>query len=244
MDPFNEVKEDAWSTVGTLENILSTKIITPDTILDFNNNYQELLEIFEDLKQAHKIGEQQPDKFHLSNQDIDNRKLILKELDGKIKDIQIQWNHIQNNSFDSRSSTPLMNRKPRDVTTMSNRISQDGDSSNPENPFNDSISNLDNGLNQFQQQQLIDEQDLQLDSIHDTMRNLNQQAMMMGNELEEQGIMLDELDHEIDNVSSKVQRGLKRINHVLEKNRETASNWCIGILTVALCVLLILVIAL
>ncbi|KAK6197352.1 member of the syntaxin family of t-snares [Scheffersomyces amazonensis] len=241
MDPFNEVKEDAWNTVSNLEGILATSSITPEVILDYNNNYQELLEIYEDLKQAHTIGQQQPEKFHLTTQDNYNRKAILKDLESKISDIQLQWNHLQ--SDNSRSSTPLMNRKPRDVTTMSNRISQDGNESIPENPFSD-VANLETGLTQFQQQQLIQEQDLHLDSIHDTMRNLNQQAMMMGNELEEQGIMLDELDNEIDTVANKVQRGLKRMNHVLEKNRETASNWCIGILTVALCILLILVIAL
>ena len=117
---------------------------------------------------------------------------------------------------------------------MSNRISQDGQEDEDIDPFS-----ADSAMTSYQQQELIQEQDL-LDDIHQTMMNLNQQAAIMGDELEEQGFMLDELDYEMDNVDNKLQRGMKSINIFLERNKETASNWCIGILVVVLCVLLVL----
>ncbi|KAK6457064.1 member of the syntaxin family of t-snares [Scheffersomyces xylosifermentans] len=239
MDPFNEVKDDAWAAVDTLESLLrqhsnSGVPPSPDAILDFNNNYQELQEICEDLKQAISISESQPDKFRLSSSDIDSRKAVLADLQSKIVDIKSQWHSIDIRA--SSNGTPTGGIKPREITTMSNRISQDDENSNPENPFNEQF-------NQFQQQEMIQEQDVQLDSIHQTMKNLNQQAALMGNELEEQGFMLDELDEELDHVDNRLQRGMKRINVFIEKNRERGSDWCIGILVVALCILLILVIA-
>lgn len=223
MDPFNEVQDDAWSTIATLEEILRRKQahgVAPELAQDFSNNYQELKEIQTDLEQALAISAADPERFHLGKDDVERRREILHELLDKLVSIKRRW------------ETP----QKQAVTTMANRISQDDGGDTPENPFLDQMT-------QYQQQEMIGEQDLQLGSIHDTMKNLNQQAAIMGDELEQQGYMLDELDTELDHVGSKLNRGVKRVNVFIEKNKERASDWCIGILVVALCILLILVIA-
>ncbi|RCK65248.1 t-SNARE affecting a late Golgi compartment protein 1 [Candida viswanathii] len=229
MDPFNEVKEDAYNSIRALESIIKARPSgqppTSEQQYDFENNYQELQEIYQDLQQALSISESQPAKFNLSDIDISNRKSVLLDLDNRMSQLQNTWN----------------TKQYRDVTTMSNRISQDGGSGGvDDNPFADDAGG--SGMTSYQQQELINEQDTQLDDIHRTMMNLNQQASIMGNELEEQGYMLDELDYELDNVDNKLQRGMKRINIFLERNKETASNWCIGILVVVLCILLVVLI--
>ncbi|EGW32206.1 uncharacterized protein SPAPADRAFT_61289 [Spathaspora passalidarum NRRL Y-27907] len=232
MDPFNEVRDDAWKAIAVLEEIIGQRRSQPASAdvsalsQDFDNNYQELLEIYEDLQQAIAISESQPQRFNLSPQELSKRKHILVDLDRRASELKSQWDNV--------------NSKLRAVTTMSNRISQDGNMIS-ENPFADAAGEG-SGMTHFQEQQMIQEQDLQLDSIHVTMQNLNQQAQIMGNELEDQGFMLDDLDYEIDNVDNKLQRGMKRINIFLERNKETASNWCIGILVVVLCVLLVILI--
>lgn len=220
MDPFNEVQDDAWATVGVLERLVREVNVrnSQDLSADIENNLQEFQEIYTDLEQALAVSEQQPQRFGLSSEDLRQRRNVLGQLKTRINQIRLDWH----------------GKKQREVTTMSNRISQD------ENPFLDPPS----GLSELQTQEVIQEQDMQLDSIHETMRNLNQQASMMGLELEDQGFMLDELDADLDHVGSKLQRGMRRVNQVIERNKETASNWCIGILTVVLCILLILVIAL
>ncbi|RLV89955.1 T-SNARE affecting a late Golgi compartment protein 1 [Spathaspora sp. JA1] len=232
MDPFNEVRDDAWKAISVLEQIISqrreTRVDNASLSQDFDNNYQELLEIYQDLKQAISITEAQPQRFNLAPDELSKRKHILVDLDKKSRELKSQWDNV--------------NSKQRPITTMSNRISQDVQSNFiSDNPFADSTS-AEPGMTHYQEQQMIQEQDLQLDNIHITMQNLNQQAQLMGNELEDQGFMLDELDYEIDNVDNKLQRGMKRINVFLEKNRETASNWCIGILVVVLCILLVILI--
>lgn len=225
LDPFNEVEEDAWQQLRKLEEIGSNDFITENLKLDFTNVYQELEEIMNDLNEALNISKETPAQFNLTTEDINKRYDILNKLEDKKQTITRTWNNKINDP-----------RRTREVTSMSNRISQDG-----ENPFNDK-HRIDNEFNQYQQQELIKDQDLQLDSIHETMRNLNQQAMIMGNELEDQGMMLDDLDHNLDRVDNRLQQGLKRINWVIEKNRERGSDWCIGILVVALIVLLVLII--
>lgn len=228
MDPFNEVEEDCWSQIQALQALVtSTQHITEERKLDFQNDYQELVETLEDLEQAVHISESNPAQFSLTPTDIANRKQILAQLQKKIHDLQDDWNERVRNPH-----------RRREVTTMSNRISQDDGG----NPFSDD-QRLSREFSQFQQQEVLQSQDLQLDSIHKTMQNLNQQAALLGNELEDQGFMLDELDNEMDSVGNKVLRGLRRVNYVIEKNRETASNWCIGILVVVLCILLVVLIA-
>lgn len=228
MDPFKEVEEDCWSQIHSLGTFVKRSFhITDEAKLDFHNNYEELTETLEDLKQAVQISESNPSQFNLSSSEIVNRKQILSQLQLKIAGLKNEW--------DERVKYP---QRQREITTMSNRISQDEDR---EGPSSDS-RRIDREFNQFQEQEAIQNQDLQLDSIHETMRNLNQQAQMMGGELEEQGFMLDELDQDMDTVGSKLQRGLKRVNYVIEKNRDTASNCCIGVLVVVLVILLVLLI--
>lgn len=223
MDPFNEAEEYCWEQINSLTSFInSTSVITEDSKLDFANNYEELEETLEDLRQAVTILESNPTQFKLTPSDIVDRKNILVQLQQRIALLQNDW--------DAKTTNP---HRPREVTTMSNRISQDGD-----NPFSES-NRIDHEFNQFQQQELIQSQDLQLDQIHQTMQSLNQQATMMGGELEDQAYMLEDLDHEMDSVGNKLQRGLKRVSYVIEKNRETANNWCIGILMVVLCILLL-----
>lgn len=228
MDPFNEVEADCWTQVNALEHFIRLiRQVNENSKLDYSNNYQELMETLEDLNQAVVISESNPSHFSLTLSEIVNRKQILAQLQQKLASLDSEWADRVNNPH-----------RPREVTTMSNRISED----DGQNPFSDS-QRINQEFNLFQQQELMLSQDLQLDLIHQTMQNLNQQATMMGGELEEQGFMLEDLDQEMDTVGNKLQRGLKRVNFVIEKNRETASNWCIGILVVALCILLVLLIA-
>ncbi|CAH2355352.1 t-SNARE affecting a late Golgi compartment protein 1 [[Candida] railenensis] len=228
MDPFNDVSQDATSQLNTLRQFL-TKSVTPDSILDFDNTYLEIQETLEDLQGAVDISESNPGAYNLTENDISERKRVVSQLKSDLNTVVKTWSDMK--------TKPTNLKRQREITTMSNRISQD--TSQNENPFSDQ-NRLNDEFQQFQTQEMTQNQDMQLDSIHETMHNLNQQAMMMGQELEEQGYMLDDLDTEMDVVGSKLQRGLKRVNYVIEKNRERASDCCIVLLVIALCVLLVL----
>ncbi|KAI5854215.1 t-SNARE [Tricharina praecox] len=95
---------------------------------------------------------------------------------------------------------------------------------------------------QEQQVQIMREQDLQLDGVYRTVGNLREQAHVMGRELEEQAEMISALDTDVDRVQGKLGKGLKDLNKFIRKNEDTASNWCIGLLILVLCILLFLLI--
>jgi len=95
---------------------------------------------------------------------------------------------------------------------------------------------------QEQQVQIMREQDLQLDGVYRTVGNLREQAHVMGRELGEQAEMIDNLDTDVDKVQGKLGKGLKDLNKFIRKNEDTASNWCIGLLILVLCILLFLLI--
>lgn len=231
MDPFYDVLGDAKAQLETLRG-LAARAVTANAQLDFDNTHLEIEETLDDLRLSVEVSQTTPEQFNLTQRDIGERERIVAQLRRDLDGVVAAWRQ--------RCVDP---RRQREVTTMANRILQDGDSSGggggggaaPATQRNDEFE-------QFQQQQATQEQDLQLDSIHHTMRNLNQQAMLMGQELQDQGYMLDDLDQEIDVVGGKLQRGLKRVNYVLEKNRERASDCCIALLVVALCILLVLLI--
>ncbi|SCW02751.1 LAFE_0F13476g1_1 [Lachancea fermentati] len=90
------------------------------------------------------------------------------------------------------------------------------------------------------QEQMIREQDQHLDTIHHTMQNLHLQASTMGNELEDQGMLLEDLDQGMDGVMGKLARGRRQLEWVYEKNKEKYNDCCIGLLIAVLLVLLVL----
>ena len=97
--------------------------------------------------------------------------------------------------------------------------------------------------NEFQTQQtMMREQDEQLDDVYRTVGNLRNQAEDMGRELEEHGVMLDEVDTLADRVGGKLAVGTKKIGEVIRRNEDTYSSCCIACLIAVLVFLLILVI--
>lgn len=71
---------------------------------------------------------------------------------------------------------------------------------------------------QQRQMEILGEQDEALEGVFKTVGNLREQADAMGRELEEQGELLDSVDHLADRVGGKLQEGLKKIGWVIKNN--------------------------
>jgi t-SNARE syntaxin family protein len=74
------------------------------------------------------------------------------------------------------------------------------------------------GFEHQRQMELMHAQDEQLDGVFQTVGNLREQADVMGRELEDQVEMLGEVDSLADRVGGKLQNGVKRIKHIVQKN--------------------------
>lgn len=223
MDPFVEVLEDAQHQITNLEDFLK-KIteVNDETRSDFNNNISELSETIEDLKESIESSKSDPEFFKISKSEISKREGIVQKLEESYRDLQNQWNAKSGAGKASDGSDPFVRYNDEEA-----------------GPSNDEGFD---SFNQMQQEQMMREQDIHLDGVYTTMQNINLQARTMGNELEEQAYIIDEVDGELDRIGGKVSRGMRQVEHVIRRNQERASDCCIGLLIVALIVLLVLVI--
>ncbi|KAH9512447.1 Syntaxin-10 [Bulinus truncatus] len=93
---------------------------------------------------------------------------------------------------------------------------------------------------QQQQKLLIRSQDDQLDMIGTSVGVLKNMSQQIGNELEDQNIMLDEFHHEMDNTESKMDQTMKKMAKVLHMSNDRRQ-WCaIGVLSLVLLIIIIL----
>ena len=97
---------------------------------------------------------------------------------------------------------------------------------------------------QQRQEELLAEQDEALEGVSQTVGTLRAQADEMGRELEEQGVLIDEVDTVTDRVGGKLQSGIKRVEWIYKKNEERWGGCCISVLIVVLIILLVLVLVL
>lgn len=90
--------------------------------------------------------------------------------------------------------------------------------------------------NQYQSQQtMIKKQDLDLDDIEQAVIRIGRQGREIGNELHEQGVMLEELDQDVDTTSSRLKAAQKKMSEIIKKS---GSNTQL-VLIVALIIILI-----
>lgn len=179
-----------------------------------------------------------------SGHDIDDEvREILADLEETVKELDssvlvMKRDGYADDSLIRSRETQLLELK-RDVARLKSQMSipasngqqeLDSDTTDPESSPQENLL----------QEQMMQEQDQHLDTIHHTMQNLHLQASTMGQELEDQGMLLDEMDGGMDNVMSKLSRGRRQLEWVYEKNKEKYNDCCIGLLIVVLIVLLVL----
>lgn len=151
--------------------------------------------------------------------DTSERETTLNEIKQQLNDLRQQY-HIDEH--------PQLHLESNNIASMNHGLDDNNDQSLPTTQIN--------GL----QDQILQEQDIQLDNIHQTMKNLHLQAQTMGEELEDQGRILDDLDNNFDSVANKLSRSRRQLEWVYEKNKEKFNDCCILLLIIALIILLVL----
>ncbi|KAH8919484.1 hypothetical protein BT69DRAFT_1246388 [Atractiella rhizophila] len=89
---------------------------------------------------------------------------------------------------------------------------------------------------------LMQSQDNTLTSIGSTVGILREQAQVMGREIHEQVELVDDLSRSVDRTEGRMGRASKLMNKFIEDNRNDKSSWCVLILIIVLCILLIAII--
>ncbi|KPP76349.1 syntaxin-6-like [Scleropages formosus] len=256
-DPFFVVKGEVQKAVNTAQSLhqrWSELLQDPATAskeeVDWTTN---------ELRNSLSIVESNPRKFNLDTLELNKRKAFIASTRQTVKEMK-----------DSMSSpmAQVMTDKNRQIgrkffaiylglimCTIPFPFSQTllGDSG-LRGPVwqsaTDKYSRLDRELQtansqfieeqQSQQQLIAEQQDEQLELVSGSIGVLKNMSQRIGQELDEQAVMLDDFSHEMDNTQSRldnVMKKLAKVSHMTSDRRQ----WCaIGVLLAILFVVLIL----
>lgn len=230
-DPFLQVQADVLATLENTRPLFTSylrirSLATSSSSHELKEahkeleaNLQEISTDLEDLVESVRAVEQDPFRYGLDIEEVARRSNLVKEIGSEMADM----------------------RKELARTTKQSGVSNGlPDPSAFDAEEEDDYAQFE----QQRQEEIMHEQDEALDSVFRTVGNLRDQADVMGRELEEQGEMLEEVDKRVDTVGDKLQGGMNRLNHIIRKNEEKYSSWCIGLLIFVLVLLLILAIVL
>jgi len=97
---------------------------------------------------------------------------------------------------------------------------------------------------QMQQEQLVAQQDNHLQIMSESVGNLRNVSGQIGNELDEQAVMLDEFGTEIENAESKLDATMRKMAKVLHMSNDRRQWLAIGGLSSAMIIIIIMIFAL
>ncbi|XP_051549990.1 syntaxin-6 isoform X1 [Myxocyprinus asiaticus] len=211
------------------------------TTNELRNSLRSIEWDLEDLDETISIVEANPKKFNLVAMELAKRKAFITSTRQTVKDMK--------ELMASPMSISVSERKNRQT------LIGDGGSRGPIwQPSGDKYTRLDKELHsansqfiedqQTQQQVIAEQQDEQLELVSGTIGVLKNMSQRIGQELDEQAVMLDDFSHEMDSTQSRldnVMKKLAKVSHMTSDRRQ----WCaIGILLAILFVVILLFIVL
>ncbi|KAF2436863.1 hypothetical protein EJ08DRAFT_691176 [Tothia fuscella] len=234
-DPFLQVQTDVLSLLNQTRPLFSSYLRIRSSASsanspelrearnDLETTLKDLSSDLEDLVESVRVVEQDPYRYGLEIDEVERRRRLVEEVGGEVEDMREEL---------AKTVDHAQNTGKAPVNSML--------------PDPDTFDDEDNyaAFEQERQMEMMHEQDEALDNVFQTVGTLRQQAHVMGQELEEQGQMIDEVDTITDRVGGKLQDGIKRVGWVIKKNEDSVSSCCIAVLIVVLIILLIIVLAL
>ncbi|KAJ5343998.1 hypothetical protein MYU51_002015 [Penicillium brevicompactum] len=240
-DPFLQVQADVVSTLQTSRPLFSSYIrirslakspSNPElkqARSELESTLTELTADLNDLVESVRAIEQDPYRYGLELEEVQRRRKLVDEVGDEVEKMHQELQQAVSNSAPEALPNPTEFDAALDEEERGRGRSGD-----------DYYASME----QQRQSELMHEQDEQLDGVFRTVGNLRQQADDMGRELEDQAVMIDEVDTLAERVGGKLSNGMSRIKHIVRKNEDTWSSFCIATLIFVLVLLLILLIAL
>ncbi|KAJ4389308.1 hypothetical protein N0V93_006774 [Gnomoniopsis smithogilvyi] len=242
-DPFLQVQQDVLTQMDTTRPLftsylrirsLSTTTSSPELRSarhDLESALSALAEDLADLIASVQAVEDNPAAFGLSQHEVARRKRLVDEIGGEVEDMREELAKAVSGGGGERGGSG-----GGDLPDPSAFAVDDGDGHGAEDYAAE--------FEQQQQQHMMREQDVHLDGVFQTVNTLRQQAGDMGRELEEQREMLEDTDRLADRVGGRLQTGMDKLKYVVKHNEDRLSSWCIGLLIMVLCILLVLLLVL
>lgn len=207
---------------------------------DLESALETLAEDLADLVESVNAVEANPAQYGLSVHEVQRRKRLVQEIGGEVEDMREELNK-HNTLSSSGPGGAARGAGGRGTTSTElpdpNAFAIPGGDGEEEEDYTAEFE-------QQQQASIMREQDEHLDGVFQTVGNLRRMADDMGREMEEQVEMLDVTDRLADRVGGRLQTGMDKLRYVVRHNEDTLSSWCIGLLIMVLCILLVLLLIL
>uniref|UniRef100_A0A8C5N292 Syntaxin 10 n=1 Tax=Leptobrachium leishanense TaxID=445787 RepID=A0A8C5N292_9ANUR len=245
-DPFSVVRSEVQKALNTSRGLyqrwcelLQESHVTSAEEFDWTtnelrNSLRSIEWDLEDLEETISIVESNPRKFKISAAELSERRSFVDQTRSTVKEMR---DHIS-----SPRVVAFTERKNREALGISTKA--------PPDRFSRMDEEMNTGNSRYveeqqaQQQLIMEEQDAELELVSGSIRVLKNMSGRIGDELDEQSVMLDEFSHEMDNTQTRMDTVLKRlakVSHMTSDRRQ----WCVIIgLVVALVIVLILLFAL
>lgn len=242
-DPFFIVREEVNKALGNVNTLFVKwdKLLSGErtgqteidaTLNDIKNNIRSIEWDLEDLTETVNIVESNPMKFQLTPNDIIERKDFITNTKSRIKRMK--------ESLNKPETLAKIEKNTR------NSLITNGNVNKYERLDNEMVESNQRYINDVhnQQQMLIGQQDNQLEHVHRSVGVLKSMGSQIGNELEEQAIILDELNHEVEQTDSKLQTVLVRVEKMLRLADDRKQTYVLVALIFMMIIVIILFVAL
>lgn len=240
-DPFSVVRGEVQKSLNTSRGLyqrwcelLQEGNVTSAEEFDWTtnelrNSLRSIEWDLEDLEETISIVEANPKKFKISEAELVERRNFVEKTRGSLKEMRDHISSPRVQAFTERKSREALGVSRPNPTDHFTRLDEEILSGNSRYIEDQ----------QAQQQLIIDEQDAELELVSGSIRVLKNMSGRIGDELDEQAVMLDDFSHEMDNTQTRMDSVLKRlakVSHMTSDRRQ----WCaIIVLVLALLILLI-----
>lgn len=206
-DPYSSVRDDVKSSLEQAALLLesykrlsqTSSPFSPEvvqTLEDLDQVLEDIAADVADLEDSVAIVAEDPAKYNVSTTELERRRGFIQNAKRDCERIRV----------DARPSNPFKSARDDD--------DDDEGGDGPE----DATSAEDRQQEQIYQEQLMQRQDEQLDSVFHTVGNLRMQARDMGHELGTQAEMLEEFEVAADRSANRLRRGMKSLEEFIKKN--------------------------
>lgn len=191
-----------WEKLLIDDNIVGNEEYNA-TVSEIKNSIRSIEWDLEDLTETVNIVESNPMKFNLTPNDIIERKDFIKSTCSHVKSMKDRFNdpEVLSKIEKTQRNSLIKNNHVNKYEKLDNEIVRSN-----QQYIDDTHA---------QQQVLIDQQDDQLQHVHHSVGILKSMGSQIGNELEEQAIIIDELNHEVEQTDSRMQTILVRVEKLL-----------------------------
>lgn len=257
-DPFFVVKDEVCKALnktrglyqrwGELQEDGATPVVTTSreelewTNTELRNALRSIEWDLEDLEETIGIVEKNPRKFKIDGSELAARRTFIEQTKEEVKSMKERLNltkkdrdvtarQVPDSTVPIDDNSPL--KMPQVVThgpTRYSRLVNEADS--PNNEF------IERTL--VQQQMIMTHQDDQLDQIASSMGTLKTMSRQIGQEVDEQAVMLDDFGHEMETTQSKMENTLSKMAKVMHLSSDRRQWAAIGALSGVLAVVVIL----